>query len=97
MTFEELKSQFEEHGYRIEGNDFILEKVDYSTVMINGMIQRQPHKSVFKMRYVSECGMNSMDSDDSETLFQFDVLDADDETVVSICVHEFKDIEFLLR
>ena len=49
MTFEELKKEFEEQGFRIEGNQFIHEFEDPNTI-ING---RHP-KQRFEMTYICE-------------------------------------------
>ena len=91
MTFEELKKEFEEKGFRIEEDHFIHEFEDPNTI-ING---RHPMKR-FEMVYLCEGSIRSVtENSDSDTdeypIFEFDVLGQNGEPVVTICFSDFEE------
>jgi len=96
MTFEELKQQFKDNGFQIDGNSFVHEFEDPHTI-INGVHPKQR----FEMEYVCEGSICTVtedsDSDcDEETLYQFDVLGQNREPVLTICITSFEDFSTLV-
>ena len=96
MTFEELKKEFKTQGFRIDGNSFVHEFEDPNTI-INGV---HPKKR-FEMEYVCEGGIRSVTDDsegddDSEPIYQFDVLGQGRQPVVTICISSFEDFTTLV-
>ena len=97
MTFEELKKEFTTQGFRIDGNSFIHEFEDHNTI-INGI---HPKKR-FEMEYVYEGSIRTVtddsdsDSDDSEPIYQFDVLGNGRQPAVTICISSFEDFTTLV-
>ena len=97
MTLEELKKEFTTRGFKIEGNSFIHEFEDSNTI-INGI---HPKKR-FEMEYVYEGSIRTVtddsdsDSDDSETIYQFDVLGNGRQPAVTICISSFEDFTKLV-
>ena len=97
MTFEELKKEFTTQGFRIDGNSFIHEFEDHNTI-INGI---HPKKR-FEMEYVYEGSIRTVtddsdsDSDDSEPIYQFDVLGNGRQPAVTICISSFEDFTRLV-
>ena len=91
MTLEELKKEFATRGFKIEGNSFIHEFEDSNTI-INGI---HPKKR-FEMEYVYEGSIRTVtddsdsDSDDSEPIYQFDVLGQGREPAFTICISSFE-------
>lgn len=99
MTFEELKKQFIDNGFQIEGNTFIHIFEDPNTI-INGV---RPKKR-FEMEYVCEGSIRTVtddsdsDSDDnSEPIYQFDVIGRGRQPVVTICISSFEDFTRLVQ
>lgn len=94
MTFEELKKEFEEQGFRIEGNQFIHEFEDPNTI-ING---RHP-KQRFEMTYVCEGSISTVtdDSDSDEySIYEFDVIGQNREPVLTLCFSSFEEFKRLV-
>ena len=97
MTFEELKKEFKTQGFRIDGNSFVHEFEDPNTI-INGV---HPKKR-FEMEYVYEGSIRTVtddsdsDSDDSEPIYQFDVLGNGRQPTVTICISSFEDFTKLV-
>ena len=98
MTLEELKKEFEEQGFKIEGDTFIHEIEDPHTI-INGV---HPKKRL-EMVYVCEGSIRTVtddsdsDSDtDEEPLYQFDVIGQNKEPVLTICITCFDDFTRLV-
>ena len=97
MTLEELKKEFTTRGFKIEGNSFIHEFEDSNTI-INGI---HPKKR-FEMEYVYEGSIRTVtddsdsDSDDSEPIYQFDVLGNGRQSAVTICISSFEDFTRLV-
>ena len=98
MTFEELKQEFKDKGFKINGDSFVSEFEDPHTV-INGV---HPKKR-FEMVYVCEGSIrdvsDDLDSDsdvDEEPLYQFDVLGQGREPVLTICIGNFDDFSHLV-
>ena len=94
MTFEELKKEFQQQGFRIEGDNFIHEYEDPGTI-ING---RHPIKR-FEMVYVCEGSIRTVtdDSDiDEYPIYEFDVLGQNREPVLTICCSSFEDFTKLI-
>ena len=96
MTFEELKKEFTTRGFKIEGNSFIHEFEDSNTI-INGI---HPKKR-FEMEYVYEGSIRTVTDDlegddDSEPIYQFDVLGQGRQPVVTICISSFEDFTKLV-
>ena len=97
MTLEELKKEFTTQGFRIDGNSFIHEFEDPNTI-INGI---HPKKR-FEMEYVYEGSIRTVtddsdsDSDDSEPIYQFDVLGNGRQPAVTICISSFEDFTTLV-
>ncbi len=95
MTLEELKQEFKDQGFRIEGDNFIHEFEDPHTV-INGV---HPKKR-FEMTYVYEGSIRTVgdDSDsDEEPLYEFDILGQGRQPVVTICISNFDDFKNLVQ
>ena len=95
MTFEELKKEFKTQGFRIDGNSFVHEFEDPNTV-INGVHT----KKRFEMEYVCEGSIRTdtddSEGDDSEPIYQFDVLGNGRQPVVTICISSFEDFTTLV-
>ena len=96
MTLEELKKEFTTRGFKIEGNSFIHEFEDPNTI-INGI---HPKKR-FEMEYVYEGSIRTVTDDlegddDSEPIYQFDVLGQGRQPVVTICISSFEDFTKLV-
>ena len=96
MTLEELKKEFTTRGFRIEGNSFIHEFEDPNTI-INGI---HPKKR-FEMEYVCEGSIrtvtdDSNSDDNSEPIYQFDVLGKGRQLVFTICISSFEDFTKLV-
>jgi len=92
MTLEELKKEFTDQGFHIDGDSFVHEFPDPNTV-ING---QHPMKR-FEMTYVCEGWMRDAgDSDDGEPIYQFDVLGQNREPVVTICFGSFEEFTRLV-
>ena len=96
MTLEELKKEFKTQGFRIDGNLFVHEFEDPNTI-INGI---HPKKR-FEMEYICEGSIRSVtddsDSDDnSEPIYQFDVLGKGRQLVFTICISSFEDFTRLV-
>ena len=97
MIFEELKKEFKTQGFRIDGNSFVHEFEDPNTI-INGV---HPKKR-FEMEYVCEGSIRTVtddsdsDSDDSEPIYQFDVLGNGRQSAVTICISSFEDFTRLV-
>ena len=92
MTLEELKKEFTDKGFHIDGDSFVHEFPDPNTV-ING---RHPMKR-FEMTYVCEGWVRDAgDSDDGEPIYQFDVLGQNREPVVTICFGSFEEFTRLV-
>jgi len=94
MTFEELKQEFIDNGFQVNGDSFLFEQVEYSTININGQIHKQPHKKVLEMTYIGEGSISDVgNSDDSdvEIIYQFDILGENKEPVLTICISDFED------
>ena len=97
MTFEELKKEFKDNGFQIDGNSFVHEFEDPNTI-INGVHPKQR----FEMTYVCEGSIRTVtddsDSDvDEEPIYQFDVLGQGREPVFTICISCFEDFTRLVR
>ena len=96
MILEELKKEFKTQGFRIDGNSFVYEFEDPNTI-INGV---HPKKR-FEMEYVCEGSIRSVtdDSDyddNSEPIYQFDILGKGKQPVVTICISSFEDFTRLV-
>ena len=92
MTLDELKKEFTDQGFRIEGNDFIHEYEDPRTV-INGV---HPKKR-FEMTYICEGSIRDAgDSEEGEPLYEFDVLGQGREPVVTLCFGSFEEFQRLI-
>ena len=97
MTFEELKKEFKEQGFRIEGNQFVHEYED-TNVTING---RHP-KTRFEMIYFGEGSIRTVtDDSDSDTdeypIYEFDILAQNGEPAFTICISDFEDFKFFTQ
>ena len=96
MTLEELKKEFKTQGFRIDGNSFIHEFEDPNTI-INGI---HPKKR-FEMEYVCEGSIRSVtddsnSDDNSEPIYQFDVLGKGKQLAFTICISSFEDFTRLV-
>ena len=96
MTLEELKKEFTTQGFRIDGNSFVHEFEDPNTI-INGI---HPKKR-FEMEYVCEGSIrtvtdDSNSDDNSEPIYQFDVLGKGRQLVFTICISSFEDFTKLV-
>ena len=92
MTLDELKKEFKDQGFRIEGNDFIHEYEDPHTV-INGV---HPKKR-FEMTYIYEGSIRDAgDSEEGEPLYEFDMLGQGREPVVTLCFGSFEEFQRLI-
>ena len=96
MTLEELKKEFKTQGFRIDGNSFVHEFEDPNTI-INGV---HPKKR-FEMEYVCEGSIrtvtdDSNSDDNSEPIYQFDVLGKGKQLAFTICISSFEDFTRLV-
>ena len=97
MTLEASKKEFTTRGFKIQRNSFIHEFEDPNTI-INGI---HPKKR-FEMEYVYEGSIRTVtddsdsDSDDSEPIYQFDVLGNGRQSAVTICISSFEDFTRLV-
>ena len=96
MTLDELKEEFKNNGFQIDGDIFVSEFEDQNTT-INGM---HPKKR-FEMVYVGEGTMRTVtedsDSDDEEeVIYQFDVLGPGKVIAFTICIGSFSDFTKLV-
>lgn len=92
MTLEELKKEFTDQGFHIDGDSFVHEFEDPNTI-ING---QHPMKR-FEMTYVCEGWVKDAgDSDDGEPIYQFDVLGQNREPVVTVCFGSFEEFTRLV-
>lgn len=96
MTFEELKQEFIDKGFHIDGDSFVNEFEDPNTV-INGVHPKRR----FEMTYVCEGCIRSVNEDsdsdcDEEPIYQFDVLGQNKEPVVTLCIGSFEDFTKLI-
>ena len=98
MTFEELKKEFQDQGFQIDGDSFVHEFEDPNTV-INGV---HPRKK-FEMTYICEGSIRTVtedsdsDSDiDEEPIYQFDILGPGRKPVVTICISDFNDFKAMV-
>lgn len=96
MTLEELKKEFKTRGFRIDGNSFVHEFEDPNTI-INGV---HPKKR-FEMEYVCEGSIrtvtdDSNSDDNSEPIYQFDVLGKGKQLAFTICISSFEDFTKLV-
>ena len=96
MTLEELKKEFKTRGFRIDGNTFVHEFEDPNTI-INGI---HPKKR-FEMEYVCEGSIrtvtdDSNSDDNSEPIYQFDVLGKGRQLAFTICISSFEDFTRLV-
>ena len=96
MTLEELKKEFKDQGFRIEGDNFIHEFEDPHTV-INGV---HPKKR-FEMAYVCEGSIRTTTDDfdldtDEYPIYEFDVLGQNREPVLTICFSCFDEFKKLV-
>ena len=96
MTFEELKQEFIDKGFKIEGNSFVSEFEDPHTV-INGVHPKRR----FEMTYIYEGSISTVtddsDSDcDEEPIYEFDILGQNKEPAVTICIGSFEDFTKLI-
>lgn len=89
MTFEELKQQFIDNGFQVNGNSFVLDRVSYSTMIINGVPHQQPQHHKFEMEYVFEGSIGNPGDSDTEPLYQFDILDENRNSVFTILIEDF--------
>ena len=95
MTLEELKKEFTDQGFKIEGDSFIQEFDDPHTV-INGF---HPKKR-FEMVYVCEGSIRTVSEDsdsDEEPIYEFDRLGWGRQPVVTICISNFDDFTKLAQ
>ena len=96
MTLEELKKEFINNGFQIDGDSFVHEFEDPNTI-ING---QHPMKR-FEMTYVCEGNIRTVtddsdSDDDTETIYQFDVLGQNKEPVVTVCFGSFEEFTRLV-
>lgn len=98
MTFDELKQQFIDNGFQVDGNSFVNEFEDPNTV-INGV---HPRKR-FMMEYVGEGSIYTVNDDsdsdsdiDEEVIYQFDIIGPNKVVAFSICIKSFEDFTKLV-
>ena len=96
MTLEELKKEFKDQGFQIDGDSFVHEFEDPNTV-INGV---HPRKR-FEMTYICEGSIRTVtedsDSDcDEEPIYEFDILGQGKTPVFTICIKNFEDFTVLV-
>ena len=94
MTFEELKKEFTDQGFHIDGDSFVHEFEDPNTI-ING---QHPMKR-FEMTYVCEGSIRTVtdDSDSDEyPIYEFDVIGQNREPVLTLCFCSFDEFKKLV-
>ena len=90
MTLEELKKEFKKQGFRIDGNSFVHVFEDPNTIL-NGI---HPKKR-FEMEYVCEGSIRTVTDDsnmydNSEPIYQFDVLGKGRQLAFTMCISSFE-------
>lgn len=100
MTFEELKQEFIDNGFQIDGDTFFQERVEYSTITINGQVHQQPHTSRFEMKYVGLGSISNVGDSDSDVeeipFYEFDVMNGRD-LLFTLCIESFDDFVKLVN
>ena len=94
MTLEELKKEFTDQGFHIDGDSFVHEFEDPNTI-ING---QHPMKR-FEMTYVCEGSISTVtdDSDSDEyPIYEFDVIGQNREPVLTLCFGSFDEFKRLV-
>lgn len=97
MSFEELKEEFKNNGFQIDGDSFVFEKVEYNTINVNGQVYKQPHKTRFELKYICEGCIKDVtdESDCNETpIYEFDIMDGN-EPVLTVCIENLEDLQLL--
>lgn len=97
MTFEELKKEFTDNGFEINDNSFVKDVVSYSTININGQIMQQPHHSKVALEYVCEGSISDPDGSNSYPIFEFELLDDNNESVGTFCVENYEGMKSFIN
>ena len=100
--YNKISTELEQIGFKKENDVFIFDNITYNNVIINGQQYQQPQHNYIYLQYIGEgCIMDAdcgeSDSDENSTPFsQFNVLNENKETLVSICASDIGDIKFFL-
>lgn len=97
MTFEEIRQQFIDNGFQVNGNTFVHERVEYSTININGQIHQQPHRVRFVMNYAGDGCVYDNEESDGYVIHQFDILGNNNEIAFSIGIENFDDFTKIVK
>jgi hypothetical protein len=101
--YNKISEELEQLGFKKENDLFIFDNVTYNTVLINGQQYKQPQHNYIHLQYIGEgyvmdidCGES--DSDESiEAFSEFDILNENKETTVTICAYDINDIKAFLN
>jgi hypothetical protein len=94
MTFEELKQEFIDNGFQVDGDIFVNVFEDPNTV-INGVHPQKKLEMVYiGDGYVMDAG--DSDSESGDILYQFNILNQKKECVLTIGISNFEDFKVLV-
>lgn len=95
--FETLQKDLKEIGFKIEDNLYILDKVTYQTMIVNGQMYKQPEHHKFVMEYIGEgCQVDDSDCDiECTEFFEFSIGDEENSTV--ICIENLEDLKSFIN
>lgn len=95
--FEQLQKDLKEIGFEIDDNSYILDRVTYQTIQVNGQIYKQPEHHKLIMNYIGEgCEVDDSDCDIEGTEFyEFEI--GDDENSTVICIENLEDLKSFIN
>jgi hypothetical protein len=101
--YNKIVQEMEQLGFTKENDIFIFDNITYNNMIINGQQFKQPQHNYIHLQYIGEgyimdndCGES--DEDENGAPFsQFDVLNEDKESVLTICVTDIDDIKTFLN
>lgn len=101
--YNKISEELEQFGFTRENDLFIFDNVTYNTMLINGQQFKQPQHNYIHLQYIGEGCIMDMDCGESdsdeniEAFSQFDVLDENKESVLTICAYDIDDIKTYLN
>lgn len=101
--YNKIVQEMEQLGFTKENDIFIFDNITYNNMIINGQQFKQPQHNYIHLQYIGEgyimdtdCGES--DEDENGTPFsQFDVLNEDKESILTICATDIDDIKTFLN
>lgn len=102
--YNKISADLEQFGFKKENDLFIFDNITYNNMIINGQQFKQPNHNYIYIKYIGEGYiLNSDDCGDSDIeqnstpLYEFDVLNENKETILTICARDINDIKFFLN